>query len=121
MLELLPPCIETIWDATNAVGPSYGFTEKRADIFLHLAVYTNYVNLGFNLGTQLHDPENRLKGTGTKIRHLRLLDLQELEDPYIQALINESIQIAPNRSESVLPQTIIRVMNGPKRRPGTGR
>ena len=35
MLEILPPCIETVWDATNAVGVAFGFTEKNADHFIH--------------------------------------------------------------------------------------
>jgi len=41
LVEILPPCVETIWDATNTVGPSYGFTEKNADHFIHLPAYTN--------------------------------------------------------------------------------
>ena len=117
VLELLPPCIETVWDATNAVGVAFGFTEKNADHFIHLPVYTKYVNLGFSFGAQLRDPEGRLKGTGTRIRHLKLTSLVELEDPYVLDLIQQAHESAPRAEEMVEPRSIIRVMAGPKRRP----
>lgn len=117
VLELLPPCIETVWDATNAVGVAFGFTERNPDHFIHLPVYTKYVNLGFSFGTQLSDPEGRLMGKGSRIRHLRLTTLQELEDPYVLDLIRQAHESAPRGNEAVEPRTIIRVMEGPKRRP----
>ncbi len=116
MLELLPPCIETVWDATNAVGVAFGFTEKNADHFIHLPVYTKYVNLGFSYGAQLSDPEGRLQGTGSRVRHLRIVALEDLEDPYILDLVRQAHENAAS-SGPVEPKTIIRVMDGPKRRP----
>ena len=117
MLELLPPCIETIWDATNVAGVAFGFTEKNADHFLHLAAYTKYVNLGFSRGAGLHDPEARLQGTGTRFRHIRMNAVEDLEDPYVRDLIRQAHESAVNSLEPVEPRTIVRVMEGPKRRP----
>ncbi len=117
VLELLPPCIETIWDATNAVGVAFGFNEKNRDHFIHLPVYTTYVNLGFSDGASLQDPEKRLKGTGTRIRHLRLTSLEDLEDPYVLDLIQQAQQSAVRGPDPVQPRSIVRVMEGPKRRP----
>lgn len=117
MLELLPPCIETVWDATNAVGVAFGFTERNADHFIHLPAYTKYVNLGFSFGTSLDDPEGRLKGTGSRIRHLRMERVEDLDDPYVLRLIQQAIETAPRPKGEVEPRTIIRVMDGPKRRP----
>lgn len=117
VLELLPPCIETIWDATNAVGAAFGFTEKNADHFIHLPVYTKYVNIGFSNGAQLDDPEGRLQGKGARIRHLKLTSVEELEDPYVLDLIRQAHEGAVKPKEPVVPRSIIRVMDGPKRRP----
>lgn len=117
LLEIVPPCIETVWDATNAVGIALGFTENRADYFIHLPVYTKYVNLGFNDGASLQDPEGRLKGTGTRIRHLRLDRPEDLEDPYVLDLIRQAHEGAVKPAKAVEPKSIIRVMEGPKRRP----
>jgi hypothetical protein len=117
MLELLPPCIETIWDATNAVGVAFGFTEKNADHFIHLPVYTKYVNLGFSHGALFEDPENRLRGAGSRIRHLKLTTVEDLDDPYVQDLIRQACTGAVQSTVPVEPRSIIRVMDGPKRRP----
>jgi len=117
LIELLPPCIETIWDAVNTVGPAYGFTEKNVECFLHLPTYTKYVNLGFNQGASLRDPENRLQGSGARIRHIKLTRVEDLDDPYIQDLIRQAHETAFRGPEPIIPRTIIRVMDGPKRRP----
>jgi len=117
VLELLPPCIETIWDATNAVGVAFGFTERNADHFIHLPVYTKYVNIGFSDGASLSDPEGRLQGKGSRIRHLRLTALGDLEDPYVQNLIHQASANAVKGDGPIEPRSLIRVMEGPKRRP----
>ncbi len=117
LVALLPPCIETIWDATNTVGPSYGFTEKNADHFIHLPAYTKYVNIGFTQGASLSDPEGRLQGSGAKIRHIKLTRAEDLDDPYIHDLIRQAVDSAVQVPDPVEARTIIRVMDGPKRRP----
>ena len=117
IVQLLPACIETVWDATNAVGVAYGFTERNRDHFLHLPVYTKYVNLGFAHGANLDDPESRLKGTGGRIRHLRLNAIDDLDDPYLHDLIRQAVEQAVQSPEPIEARTIVRVMEGPKRRP----
>ncbi|MCG9894379.1 MAG: DUF1801 domain-containing protein [Fimbriimonadaceae bacterium] len=116
LVELLPPCIETVWDATNAVGVAYGFTEKNRDHFIHLPVYTRYVNLGFSQGVQLEDLEGRLKGAGARIRHIRLERVEDL-DAHAAALVRQAVALAGPPAEPVPPRSIVRVMEGPKRRP----
>lgn len=117
LVAVLPECIETVWDATNAVGVAYGFTEKNADHFIHLPVYTKYVNIGFSFGSSLDDPEGRLVGKGARVRHIKLTKPEDLDDPYLQGLIQQAISQAPYAGTSVEPRTVIRVMEGPKRRP----
>lgn len=117
LVELLPPCIETVWDATNTVGVAYGFTEKNADHFIHLPAYTQYVNIGFSIGAQLDDPEGRLQGSGTRIRHIKLTSVGALDDRYLQGLIQQAVERAIKPTEPAEARTIVRVMDGPKRRP----
>lgn len=117
LIGLLPDCIETVWDATNTVGTAYGCTEMNADHFIHLPTYTKYVNLGFSHGAQLDDPERRLQGSGARIRHVKLTRAEDLDDPYLHGLIQQAVLGAKGSSEPVEPRTIIRVMDGPKRRP----
>lgn len=119
LVAMLPDCIETVWDATNAVGVAYGFTERNADHFIHLPAYTNYVNIGFSQGAALDDPEGRLKGTGARIRHIRLNQVDDLDD-YVRGLVQQAVAMAKGAGTPVEPRTIIRVMEGPKRRPKPG-
>ena len=117
LLELLPPCIETVWDATNAVGVAFGFTERNPDHFIHLPVYTKYVNIGFSHGAFFDDPTGMLQGEGSRIRHVRLSSVKDLENSAMQDLIRQAHETAANAGGPVEPRSIIRVMDGPKRRP----
>lgn len=115
LVALLPDCIESVWDATNAAGVAYGFTEKTTDHFIHLPVYTRYVNIGFPRGAFLTDPDKRLKGTGVRTRHVRLDRPEDLDDPYLVGLIREEVEMADG--VPVPPRSVIREMVGPRRRP----
>lgn len=117
ILDILPPCVEIIWDATNTVGPSYGFSDKNRDHFIHLPTYTSYVNIGFTNGTSLEDPEGRLVGSGTKIRHIKLTRIEDLDDPYLRKLIDQAVLTATRPKTLTEPCIVIRQMAGPKRRP----
>ncbi len=120
LVNALPACIETLWDATNTVVMGYGFTEKNADHFIHLPVYTKYVNIGFSQGATLNDPEGRLQGSGSRIRHIKLTKAEDLDDAYVLDLIRQAHESALLPNEIIKPYTMIRVMEGPKRRPKSG-
>jgi hypothetical protein len=40
--------------------------------FIHIAAYPNHVNLGFNQGASLEDPDSLLLGHGSHIRHIKI-------------------------------------------------
>lgn len=117
LIAMLPDCVEVLWDATNTVGMGYGFTEKTRDHFIHLPAYTKYVNLGFAFGSSLDDPEGRLQGTGARIRHIRISRVEDLHDPYVQDLVRQAVDSAPRPATPEPARTVVRVMEGPKRRP----
>ena len=72
VIDELAPCHENIYDAYSAVAIGYGSSDRFSDGICHIAVYTHSVNLGFNEGASLDDPEGALLGTGKRIRHLSL-------------------------------------------------
>jgi Domain of unknown function (DU1801) len=117
LLNYLPPVIEIIYDATQTVTMGFSFTEKTGGHFIHLPISKDHVRLGFTWGVKLHDPEKRLIGDSNQVRHIKLFDLTPLDDPTIQDLINQAIAQAPNHHKFPEPRSIIKVMNGPKRRP----
>lgn len=51
-----------------------------------------HVNLGFNYGTQLSDPDKFLEGTGKLFRHVKIKSLEKLMNPAVRKLIEEAYQ-----------------------------
>jgi hypothetical protein len=54
--------------------------------------YKNCVNLGFNRGALLADPEGILEGSGRLIRHLRINDHDDLDRPLVRRFLRAAIQ-----------------------------
>ena len=117
LLEMLYPVSEIFYDAMSAVCSGFTYTGIVRDSFVNLAVYADHVTLIFSYGVQLHDPESRLKGGGTRVRHIRLTGLQTLKDPYVVQLVKQAAEQAVRPLEPIEPRTVVKVMSGPKRRP----
>ncbi len=117
-----PDATEIVCDAYSAVASAFSFTERWQEGFCYVATYANHVNLGFQFGTQLPDPERRLKGTGKWMRHLKIESRSQLRDPYVRQLVRAAIAHveATNqrlRKPKAKPTTIVTTQAGPKRRP----
>ena len=118
LVEMLPNTSEIFYDANSAVCSGFTYTGKVSGNFVNLAVYADHVTLIFGFGVSLNDPENRLKGGGNLVRHIRLEGMKTLQDTYVIKLIQQASEEAPRPVEPVEPQTIVKVMAGKKRRPG---
>jgi hypothetical protein len=57
---LYPDTNELIYDNYNAVAFGWSLTDKAGDVFCSVAVYSHYVNFGFNRGSEILDPEKLL-------------------------------------------------------------
>ena len=93
VLEEAPAAIESIVKS-YAVAIGFSFTGKPLkDGFCHIVTYADHVNLGFNRGAQLPDPNRILVGKGKSIRHMTIRNHGELENPvmrrYLQAAIEQ--------------------------------
>lgn len=94
VLDEMAPCHENIYDAYSAVAMGYGPTERLSDGVFHIAVYTKGVNLGFNQGATLPDPDGILEGTGKQIRHIKIRTPSDLARPEIRAYVRRARKIA---------------------------
>ena len=120
LLDLLSPVNEFHFDATAAVCAGFGYTVKVREVFVNLATFANHVTLVFQWGVRLNDPAKRLSGEGNQVRHLRLIDgMETLRDPYVLELIQQASDAAPRSSEPFVPTVIVKLYQGPKRRPTT--
>ena len=94
VLDEMAPCHENIYDAYSAVAMGYGPTERLSDGVFHIAVYAKGVNLGFNQGATLPDPDGILEGAGKQIRHIKIRTPSDLARPEIRAYVRRARKIA---------------------------
>jgi len=93
ILELHPDSNELLYH-THALTAVFCISDKLADAFCMLPIYSNHLNLGFNKGTLLKDPHKLLTGTGNLIRHIDVSKPSDYRNPKVKALIKEAIAFA---------------------------
>jgi len=114
ILELHPDCNELVYH-THALTAVFSISDKLSDAFCMLPIYRNHLNLGFNKGTLLKDPNKLLTGTGNLIRHIDVKKVSDYRNPKVKALIKEAIDFAikdmdmPTKS---IGQTISKIKTG---------
>jgi hypothetical protein len=69
---------------------SFSFGERTREHFLHVAVHSLHVDIGFPFGTALRDPDGRLLGSGARIRHLTVRVPKDLLEPTLAVLVREA-------------------------------
>lgn len=93
ILDLYPDSNELMYH-THALTSVFSISDKLSDAFCMLPIYTNHLNLGFNKGTLLKDPNKLLTGTGNLIRHIDVKKESDYRNPKVRALIQEAIDFA---------------------------
>ena len=105
VLEEAPEAIESI-SRGYALAIGFSFTGKPLkDGFCHIVTYSSHVNLGFNHGARLPDPNGVLIGKGKSIRHITIRNQSELERPFIRRYLQTAIeQVTRPPSQASLKQ-----------------
>lgn len=93
ILEMYPDSNELLYH-THALTAVFSISDKLSDAFCMLPIYTNHLNLGFNKGTLLKDPNKLLTGTGNLIRHIDVKKSSDYKNTKVKALIQEAIDFA---------------------------
>ena len=92
VLEEAPDAIESL-SRGYAVAIGFSFTGKpMKDGFCHIVTYSTHVNLGFNRGALLPDPNGVLAGSGKSIRHITIHNHDELERPFLRRYLQAAIE-----------------------------
>ncbi len=84
-------CSELIYE-TYCISNAFSYTGKQGQGFIHIATYATHVNIGFDRGTELNDPDGLLHGTGKLIRHVRLNSAADVKEESILRLIDASVK-----------------------------
>ncbi len=93
ILELYPDCNELVYH-THALTAVFSISDKLSDAFCMLPIYTSHLNLGFNKGTLLNDPNKLLTGTGNLIRHIAVKKISDYRNTKVKELIQEAIEFS---------------------------
>lgn len=122
ILREVPHAYELLYDSYNTVSVAYSYSEDLNDAFCHVATYTRHVNLGFNRGADLEDPNGLLRGSGKRIRHMRIESTEDLEPPYVRDFIRRAAAQGDEAAPSSLaddgaPRAIVKSVSDKKRRP----
>jgi len=89
-----PGAVELVYDKRNALVIGFCPDERASNVINSIAVYRNWINLYFFEGDAIPDPEALLQGTGTMVRHIRVISADELDRPAVKALMSEALQRA---------------------------
>jgi len=93
ILELHPEANELLYH-THALTTVFSLSDKLSDSFCMIPIYSNHLNLGFNKGTLLKDPQQLLAGSGNLIRHIPVKHPGDYRNQAVKQLIKDAIALA---------------------------
>jgi hypothetical protein len=117
MRARLPGALELVYDNYNALAIGFAAGERVSDAVFSIACYPRWVSLFFFPGVGLDDPKKLLKGGGTKTRHIVLTSPALLDDPAVQALMDQALEKSGKRFDTKAPGRILIKSISAKQRP----
>ncbi len=116
ILEEAPEASEFVYEVYT-IADHFTFTERPGDAFVFTTTHANWVNLGFNFGSLLPDPDVLLRGDGKLIRHVRITKAADLDVPGVRELVRDAIAQAERpEGKPGKPQTVVHRAQAAKRR-----
>ncbi len=91
IIEVYPEVVEVPWPKQRIIGYGVG-PKKMSENFCYIAAQREYVNLGFYYGTDLPDPQGLLEGTGKKLRHIKVREVEEVAQAALRHLVQSSLE-----------------------------
>jgi hypothetical protein len=115
ILEEAPEASEFVYEVYT-IANHFTLTERPSDAFVFTTTHANWVNLGFNFGSVLPDPDGLLRGDGKWIRHVRIAQAIDLDRPSVRDLIRAALSQAERPEDKPRkPRTVIhRAQSGKK-------
>ena len=114
----MPTATVMVYDNYNALAIGFSPGERPSDAIVSVAVFPRWCTLCFlKDGPRLPDPEGLLKGGGVRVRHVRLPDPTDLDDPAIAALLDSALAMADPPMPVGPPGRLLIRSVSPNRRP----
>ena len=87
-----PDVVQVVWTHQRTVGYGVG-PKKNSEHYCYLDVYAKHVNLGFNQGALLDDPDHLLGGTGAMFRSRKVTDPADADDERLARLLRQAREL----------------------------
>ncbi len=114
ILEEAPEASEFVYEVYT-IADHFTFTERPSDAFVFTTTHANWVNLGFNFGSHLPDPDGLLRGEGKLIRHVRIAQAADLDAQGVRELVRAAIaQAEQPEGQAGTPRTSVRTAQAGK-------
>ena len=84
------PAFELAGMSAQSFNIGYGFTTTSWDCYCAIIVYKKHINISLPSGASLSDPEGLMHGTGSRVRHLKLKELKDVQTPAARKLLKEA-------------------------------
>jgi Domain of unknown function (DU1801) len=119
ILQEAPEASEFVYQVYT-VADHFTFTDRPGDAFIFTTTHANWVNLGFNFGSLLSDPDGLLRGEGKWIRHIRIARATDLSAPGVREMVRAAIAQAERpEGKPGKPVTVVRLAQSGKRTAGS--
>jgi hypothetical protein len=90
--RLVPGAVELVYDNYNFLVVGFCPSERASDAVLSLVFTPRWVSVCFlQAGKALPDPHRLLRGSGTRVRNVRLESAKDVDTPAVRALIKEAL------------------------------
>jgi hypothetical protein len=90
IVSVYPDVVEVPWPKQRIIGYGVG-PKKMSEHFCYIGAHKEHVNLGFYYGADLSDPRGVLEGTGKKLRHIKVREIEDVNRPSLRQLIELSL------------------------------
>jgi len=118
ILEEAPAALEFVYEVYT-IANHFSFTDRPSGAFVFTTTHAHWVNLGFNFGSALPDPQKLLRGEGKFIRHIRIAQLSDLEALGVRELIRAALAEADRpEGHTEKPRTVVHRAQSSTKRSG---
>jgi len=91
IIDVYPEVVEVPWTKQKIVGYGVG-SKKMSEHFCYIGAYREHVNLGFYYGAELADPRGLMEGTGKKLRHIKVENIEKVDQPALRDIIQDFLE-----------------------------
>ena len=118
MRARFPNAIQMVYDNYNFLVIGFSPTERPSEAIFSVVLFARGVGLCFlQAGPDLPDPEKLLRGSGKRVRNIRLESAATLDRPAVKALISAALKRALVPFDATVPGRMIIKSVSAKQRP----